>query len=50
MRGFAGDASGSTAIEYTLCAMLIALVVIGALTTMGTKINTMIVTVLPGLR
>ncbi len=42
MKRFAADASGATAIEYTLLAMLIAVVIIAALTTIGTKVNTMI--------
>ena len=50
MKSFAADAGGATAIEYTLIAMLIALVIIGALTTIGTNLNTMIATVTPGLQ
>ena len=50
MRSFRADAGGATAIEYTLCAMLIAVVIIGALSAMGTSLNAMIVTVLPGLQ
>ena len=37
---FAADDSGATAIEYGLIAALIAVVVIGALTTIGTNLNT----------
>jgi pilus assembly protein Flp/PilA len=34
------DESGATAIEYGLIAALIALVIVGAVTTIGTKLNT----------
>jgi pilus assembly protein Flp/PilA len=37
---FVRDESGATAIEYGLIAALIAVVVIGAVTTVGTKLNT----------
>jgi pilus assembly protein Flp/PilA len=37
---FVRDESGATAIEYGLIAALIAVVVITALTTIGTKLNT----------
>jgi pilus assembly protein Flp/PilA len=50
VRGFASDPSGATAIEYTLIGMLIGLVIIAALTTMGTEVNAMFAAVLPGLR
>ena len=50
MTSFASDPRGATAIEYTLCAMLIALVIIGALTRMGTSVNSMISQVAPSLR
>ena len=36
---FAKDESGATAIEYGLIAALIALVLVGALTTLGPKIG-----------
>jgi pilus assembly protein Flp/PilA len=36
---FLNDESGATAIEYGLIAALIAVVVIGAVTTIGTKLN-----------
>jgi pilus assembly protein Flp/PilA len=36
---FMKDESGATAIEYGLIAALIAVVVIGAVTTIGTKLN-----------
>jgi len=37
---FAKDESGATAIEYGLIAGLIGVVIIGAVTTLGTSINT----------
>jgi pilus assembly protein Flp/PilA len=36
---FAGDATAATAIEYGLIAGLIALVIIGAVTTIGTRLS-----------
>ena len=36
---FAQDESGATAIEYGLIAALIAVVIIGAVTTLGTKVS-----------
>lgn len=36
---FAADQSGATAIEYGLIAGLIAVVIIGAITTLGTKLS-----------
>ena len=36
---FLGDESGATAIEYGLIAGLISVVIIGALTSLGTKVN-----------
>jgi pilus assembly protein Flp/PilA len=36
---FLRDESGATAIEYGLIAALIAVVIIGALSTIGTKLN-----------
>jgi pilus assembly protein Flp/PilA len=50
VRSFASDPSGATAIEYTLIAAVIALVIIAALTTMGTEVNAMFASVLPGLQ
>ena len=50
MRNFATDPSGATAIEYTLISMLIALVIIAALTTMGTEVSAMFASVLPGFQ
>ena len=37
---FAKDESGATAIEYGLIAALISVVIIGVLTTLGTRLNT----------
>ena len=40
MTRFAKDESGATAIEYGLIAALIALVLVGALSTLGPKLGT----------
>ena len=40
MTKFAKDESGATAIEYGLIVALIAVVIITAVTTLGTKLNT----------
>jgi pilus assembly protein Flp/PilA len=37
---FAKDESGATAIEYGMIAGLISVVIIGTITTLGTKLNT----------
>lgn len=42
---FVKDESGATAIEYGLIAALVAVVCIGALTTLGTKLSAMFATV-----
>jgi pilus assembly protein Flp/PilA len=39
-RAFVQDEEGATAIEYGLIAALIAVVIIGALSTIGTNLNT----------
>jgi pilus assembly protein Flp/PilA len=39
-RRFAADEAGATAIEYGLIVALIAVVIIGAVTTLGTNLNT----------
>lgn len=39
MNRFASDESGATAIEYGLIASLIAVAIIGAVTTMGSKLS-----------
>ena len=49
MNSFAADTSGATAIEYALIAMLIAMVIIGALTSIGTQLNTILAQVGPSL-
>ena len=46
---FLSDESGATAIEYGLIAALVAVVIIGAVTTMGTKINAAFTAVGTGL-
>ena len=50
MKGFAADTGGATAIEYALVAGLIAMVIISTVTSMGTKLNTMIGSAATGLR
>ena len=40
VKSFLKDESGATAIEYGLIAALIAVVIVGAVTTIGTKLNT----------
>ena len=40
IKRFAKDESGATAIEYGMIAALIAVAIITALTTLGTKLNT----------
>jgi pilus assembly protein Flp/PilA len=44
-RKFIGDESGATAIEYGLIAALIAVVIIGALSTIGKNLNTAFVNI-----
>ena len=39
VRNFASDASGATAIEYALICSLIAIFIIGALSSLGTKLS-----------
>lgn len=41
LHSFAKDESGATAIEYGLIAALIAVAAIGALTSVGTSLNTL---------
>ena len=50
MKGFAADTGGATAIQYTLVASLIALVIIAAVTNIGTSVNRMIASAATGLR
>ena len=45
IRSFVTDESGATAIEYGLIAALVSVAAIGALTAMGTSLNTMFTTV-----
>jgi pilus assembly protein Flp/PilA len=40
VQNFLGDESGVTAIEYALIASLIAVAIIGAVTTVGTNLST----------
>ena len=49
MKNFAADTAGATSIEYTLLAMLIAVVVITALTTIGNRVSAMIGSAATGL-
>ena len=50
MKGFAADTSGATAIEYTLVASLIALVIIAGATSVGTKLSTFFTTMSSNLK
>ncbi len=50
MRNFAADNSGATAIEYTLIGMLIGVVIVAALTNVGTSVSGMITRAATGLR
>jgi pilus assembly protein Flp/PilA len=47
---FVRDESGATAIEYGLIAALIAVVIIGAVTAVGTKLSTTFTTVSSNLK
>jgi pilus assembly protein Flp/PilA len=47
---FVADQSGATAIEYGLIAALISVVIIGALTTVGSNLNTKFTSVATTLR
>jgi pilus assembly protein Flp/PilA len=47
---FVRDESGATAIEYCLIAALIAVVIIGAVTAVGTKLSTTFTSVSTGLK
>ena len=40
LKRFANDDSGATAVEYGLIAGLISVIILGALTKIGTKLNT----------
>jgi pilus assembly protein Flp/PilA len=50
LKKFAANENGATAIEYGLIAALIAVVVITALTTIGTNLNTDFTSVATALR
>jgi len=41
---FIGDEEGASAVEYALLVGLIAVVIVGAVTTLGTKISTLFTT------
>ncbi|MES2153062.1 MAG: Flp family type IVb pilin [Pseudomonadota bacterium] len=45
IKRFMQDEAGVTAIEYGLIAALIAVVIVGAVTTVGTKLNSVFTTV-----
>ena len=49
VKRFAKDESGATAIEYGLIAGLISVVIITALTTIGTKLNSKFTSISNGL-
>jgi pilus assembly protein Flp/PilA len=50
LKNFLRNEDGATAIEYGLIAALIAVVVIGALTTIGTNLNTSFTSIATSLR
>ena len=50
LKRFFADQSGATAIEYGLIAALIAVVIITALTTLGSNLNTTFTSVATSLR
>lgn len=50
LKKFVADQNGATAIEYGLIAALIAVVIIGALSTVGTNLNTTFTSVASSLR
>lgn len=45
LRNLIADESGATAIEYGLIAALVSVVLVGALTTLGTNLNTTFTTI-----
>jgi pilus assembly protein Flp/PilA len=49
IKHFIADEDGATAIEYGMIAALISVVIIGAITTVGTKLNTAFTTIANGL-
>ncbi len=50
LKNFLRNEDGATAIEYGLIAALIAVVVVGALTTIGTSLNTSFTSIATSLR
>lgn len=50
MKRFAKDESGATAIEYGMIAALVAVVIISALTILGSKLNTTFTSVSSSLK
>lgn len=50
IKSFANDESGATAIEYGLIAALIAVIIIGAITVVGTKLSTTFSTVATSIK
>ena len=50
LKTFLADENGATAIEYGMIAALIAVVVIGALTTIGTNLDTKFTSIATSLR
>lgn len=48
MRQFAADRRGATSIEYALIASLLSIVILGAVTTMGTTLSTFFSSVASG--
>jgi pilus assembly protein Flp/PilA len=49
VKDFTSDTSGSTAIEYALIGVLVSIVIVTALTTMGTRLSTFFNSVAAGL-
>ncbi len=50
LKNFCQDESGATAIEYGLIAALIAVVIIGGVTAVGTKLSTTFASISTGLK
>jgi pilus assembly protein Flp/PilA len=50
VKDFAADTSGATAIEYALIGTLISIIIVSALTTMGTSLSGFFTTVSSTLR
>ncbi|UZF92480.1 Flp family type IVb pilin [Bosea sp. NBC_00550] len=47
--GFLSDERGATSIEYAFIASLVSIVILGAVTLIGTRLNTLFEGVVPGL-